>query len=100
MGGTGVVVRLIFLGVFVYYVLLFGVTELHVEGIFNQSSYGRHLIKPPASKKGVQAKENKTLHYILQVAFESSDAEHVVSISQKKYGPSGFHTEKAINKYY
>ena len=34
----------------------------HVKGIFNQSSYGRHLIKPPASKKGIQA--NETRRYI------------------------------------
>ena len=71
-----------------------------VKGQLNQSSYERHLKPTATANKSLLHNKNKALHWVFVVALKGTDAEHVVTFYQKKYGESGYHTAKQLTKYF
>ena len=70
------------------------------EGTLKQTNLGRHLYKPPTCKNKTDCSKNNSLHWIFQLAFQGTDAEHVVKTLCKSYEYSGVHTAKALKTYY
>ena len=51
-------------------------------------------------KKITSCVNNNSLQWIILIAFQGTNAEHVVKESYKAYGVSGLHTVKALKTYY